>query len=538
MPTRVSSETEFWSTFGRLEHESLDFKRVATKDLATTIAAMSMTAGGAIVLGVDDDRAVLGCPLDQRTLDILTRASHDVGVEVGLSVVTVDGTDVTVVEVPAVSGRVVTTSNGRVVRRYGSDNQPLRGDSLTRFVVAQTRHPVEADPVPAVSLSDVDLTVVNQVLRAEGRSAVRRQTLDRTLIDLGVAVESQGTVVLTTAGVVMFARDPSAAVSGARVQVVRRDGVDHAAPTRDRRVLLGPLPTLVEAVRAWIDDHTEASEAVVGLRRERVPAYPTAVLREALLNALAHRDYGLAGSTVDITVFGDRLEIQSPGGLPGHVTVDNLRHEHYSRNPRIMALLKSLRLVDEFGEGVDRMISEMEVRLLPDPVWRATPSSVTVELRSTSSVSVADQVWLALLGNLVLTAAERRLLVLLRHEATVTRRRARDVVDDAHEPDLLAGLVAKGLIVRRGRRGGSYYELSDEILQRAGVRGVEAQSRKRHLLLLEVRHEGSLSVVEGVGLLGESRDVVRSLLADLVRTGDVIGRGNTRARRYFPVDRE
>lgn len=535
---QVLSEVEFWTRFGRLEHESLDFKLVATKDVAATIAAMSMTAGGAIVLGVDDDRTVVGCPLDQRTLDVLTRASHDVGAEVALHVITVDGTDLTVVDVPAVSGRVVTTSSGRVLRRYGSDNRPLRGDALTRFVVAKVLHPVEADPVPAVSLSDVDLGIVNQVLRAEGRRAVRRQGMGRTLIDLGVAVADGDTVLLTTAGVVMFARDPSAAVGGARVQVVLRDGVDHTAPTRDRGVLAGPLPSLVEAVLSWIDDHTTASEAVVGLRRERVPAYPTAVLREALLNALAHRDYGLAGSTVDVTIFGDRLEIQSPGGLPGHVTVDNLRHEHYSRNPTVMALLKSLRLVDEFGEGVDRMISEMEVRLLPDPVWRATPSSVTVELRSTSSVSIADQVWLTLMGNLALTAAERRLLVLVHHEATVTRRRAREVVDQANEPDLLAGLVAKGLIARRGRRGGSYYELSDEIVQRAGVRGVEAQSRKRHVLLQEARHVGSVSVVEGVSLLGESRDAVRSLLADLVRDGDLEGRGNTRARRYFAVDPE
>ena len=77
------------------------------------------------------------------------------------------------------------------------------------------------------------------------------------------------------------------------------------------------------------------------LKRALVSEYPLAVLREAVLNALAHRDYGLSGATVDITIWDDRVEIRSPGPLPGHITIDNIRSEHYSRNKRVMQVLRA-----------------------------------------------------------------------------------------------------------------------------------------------------------------------------------------------------
>jgi len=88
-----------------------------------------------------------------------------------------------------------------------------------------------------------------------------------------------------------------------------------------------------------------------------LPEYPEEVLREALLNALAHRDYNVRGTTVDVTVWDDRIEIRSPGGLPGPITVANMREEHYSRNRRVMRCLKTLHLLDDLvsaGEVVAR----------------------------------------------------------------------------------------------------------------------------------------------------------------------------------------
>ncbi len=286
---------------------------------------------------------------------------------------------------------------------------------------------------------------------------------------------------------------------------------------------------------AFIERHTRQYEVVTGTRRERLPEYPLAVVREAVLNALAHRDYGLIGATTDITIWDDRIEIRSPGPLPGHITIENMRDEHYSRNRRLMGVLKTLGLVEEYGEGVDRMIREMEARLMMPPVFTATPSSVTVTLHNRFLVAVDDQVWLALLGGYPMTTHERRALVEARHGGAVTRRQLRELMPESDIDALLKGAVAKGLLVRVGRAGGTRYVLSDEVVLRVGSQGMEAQQRRRQMLLDEIARRGSISTAEGATLLEEDVAAVRQLLNELTTAGFVRADGATRARRYYPA---
>jgi ATP-dependent DNA helicase RecG len=278
---------------------------------------------------------------------------------------------------------------------------------------------------------------------------------------------------------------------------------------------------LLDTCLAFIDRHTKKYQVVIGTRRHIWSEYPEEVLREAMLNALAHRDYGSRGSTVDVTVWEDRLEIRSPGGLPGPITLDNIRHEHYSRNRRIMRALKMIDLVEEYGEGIDRMFDLMEARLMEPPLITPTASSVSVTLRNRFMVSVEEQAWLAALGHIQLTPDERRVLAVTRREGSITRRRIRQLLPNANADGLLRGAVAKGLLLRRGQAGGVRYVLSDEVVMRAGSSGVEAQTRKRQ-------------TAEGADLLDEDMVMVRHLLNDLVAAGDAVARGQTRARRYFP----
>ncbi len=204
-----------------------------------------------------------------------------------------------------------------------------------------------------------------------------------------------------------------------------------------------------------------------------------------------------------------------------------------SRNRRIMRVLKTMGLVEEYGEGVDRMIEAMEARLMEPPLFAATSSSVTVTLRNRFRVGVEDQVWLSLLGRQDLTVAERRILATVHREQSVTPRRLRTLLPEYDLKSTLRSAVAKGLLVRLGERGGSRYELSDEMVLRAGSRGIEAQSRRRQRLLDEMDSRGSLSSVEGAALLEESVPEVRQLLQDLMRAGLVRSTGRTRGTRYF-----
>jgi ATP-dependent DNA helicase RecG len=529
------SEDSFWELLGRVEHQALDFKRGVPDDILTTIPAMAMTDGGLIVHGVAPDLTITGCPLSQNTQDRITRFANECDVEVRIRSVLVGESELTVTEVPEIRGRIVTTPDGRLLRRVGGDSQPLRGDALARFVRQREDHSGEDEPVKAFRSADVDLSVLNAVLEADGRPSVGQEGALRALVDLGVALPGAhpSDISVLRAAAVLFADDPGQYVRGASVQIVRREGVGPGpGPTSARTECSGPLSRILDDCLRFISRHTRQYAFVRGVKREILPEYPEPVLREAILNALAHRDYGLVGTTVDITIWDDRIEVRSPGPLPGHITTENMREEHYSRNRRLMRVLKVAGLVEEYGDGVDRMYREMEARLMEPPIFSSADSSVTVTLRNRFLVDVEDQVWLSLLGQYPMTMGERHALVIARREGSVTPRRLRHVLGDSDVGELLSGAVAKGLLVRVGERGGSRYELSDEIVLRAGSAGMEAQSRKGQLLYDTIQQRGSISTSEGMALLGESASTVRGLLNGLVGMGLARAEGRTRGRRY------
>lgn len=538
---QVMSEVVFWDLFGQREHERLDFKRGVPNELKDAIPAMAMTDGGFLVLGVSDARALIGCPLSQNTQDRITRYANECGVDVQVREIAVGGVALTVVGVPAVTGRIVTTPDGRLLRRVGGDCQPLVGDAMARFVRARCDVQAEEEPLAAFDLADVDVTLLNDALRAERRSAVRRseQGVLRALTDLGVANPPSPPLAaqVLAAAAILFADEPSKYIAGATVQLIRRSGVGPGpGPTIARTECVGPLPHLLESSIRFIEEHTKKYEVVRGARREDFPEYPAVALREVILNALAHRDYGLAGATVDITVWDDRIEARSPGPLPGHITIDNMRDEHYSRNRRLMRVLKSMGLVEEYGEGVDRIYQEMDARLMDPPIFASTPSSVTVTLRNRFVVDIESQVWLSLLGHQEMTATDRRLLLTAHNEGAVTPRRVRQLFPAIDAEQALLSAVARGLLSRVGQKGGTRYVLSPEVILRAGDRGLEAQSRKRQMLLDELhRRVDGISTAEAAVLLGEESSAARHVLNDLVRAGLVEARGRTRARRYFVV---
>ncbi len=537
LPEEIGREEDLWVLLGRLEHEQLELKSSANH-LTEPISSFAMTDGGLIVLGIDDKRRLIGCEMSQQVLDRVRRAAHGCGVDIQMKAIKVAGIPLTVVAVPEVRGRIVTTPDGRLLRRVGSDSVPLVGDAMARFVREREDRAAEDEALPVFDAADFDVDLVNTALAQDARPPVDGPELLRGLIDLGVAVPQSppADAQVTLAAALLFAKAPERFVPGATLQVIRRVGLGPApGPTEAREELSGPLTQVLDDALAFISEHTKRYQVVQGTRRTVLPEYPVEVLREALLNALSHRDYGLKGGTIDVTVWDDRVEVRSPGSLPGPITVDNMRSEHYSRNRRLMRVLKLLGLVEEYGEGVDRMIQQMEARLMEPPMFAATPTSVTVTLRNRFLIDVEDQAWLALLGHLNLSPSERRALVVARREGGVTPRRLRRLMPAVDVDAVLRTAVVKGLLVRAGQAGGATYQLSDELVMRAGSSGLEAQSRKRQMLLDEMQRRGSVSTTEGADLLAEDMATVRHLLNDLVLAGLAKAEGRTRARRYLPT---
>lgn len=366
---------------GEDESQRLDFKEAMPRSsgLQDPMVAFANASGGRIVIGVTDrrPRAVRGVPERQHTLERIeeaARAPHP-PLTVKTSWVVVGPAEICVVDVPPVQRGFVQTSSGRVLVRAGPTNRVLIGEDLTAFVIERSAVATEDRPVVGTSVHDLEERAVRSYL--DRRLTRARQDVESGLRDLGLLSDG----VPTLACLLLFGREPQSNRRRFGMDLLRFEGTaDGAHDLRDRRQLAGRLPELVDLADRAIYETMRRDAVVRGMIREEVPEYPPVAIREALLNAVGHRDYAYSGAAVQVRIFDDRVEIESPGVLPGPVTVEILKEAQFSRNPRIMEVFHTLDLVEEAGEGIDRILDAMDEALLEAPEFAETGTSFVVRL--------------------------------------------------------------------------------------------------------------------------------------------------------------
>jgi ATP-dependent DNA helicase RecG len=154
----------------------------------------------------------------------------------------------------------------------------------------------------------------------------------------------------TAAGILLLGNNPTAVFTHARIQIAAFPGVKKTHKPIDHDTIRKPLPIGIDETVAFINKNTRHPLKVIGLNRVQVDEYPEEAIREALVNALAHRDYEDAGRRIEVNVFKDRIEIISPGDLPGGLSIRKLlsgQAKSRSRNPNIAQGLNSLDRMEE-----------------------------------------------------------------------------------------------------------------------------------------------------------------------------------------------
>jgi predicted HTH transcriptional regulator len=175
----------------------------------------------------------------------------------------------------------------------------------------------------------------------------------------------------TAAGIVILAKDPSAVFPQCRILADAYRGAEADGDPRDHEDIRGPMPLAVDRALAFVDRNTRHPMKVVGLNRVRLDEYPVEALREALVNAIAHRLYEDAGRKIMLEVFSDRVVVSSPGLPPAPITLANLRKGKYrpcSRNPVLAQCLSYFHRIEERGRGFRRMRDQMLNHGLDQPL--------------------------------------------------------------------------------------------------------------------------------------------------------------------------
>lgn len=492
------------------------------------MVALSNTQGGAILVGVTDERVVAGRRLDQATEDNIHQAAsaaHDVGRYL-VRELTVDGRPVVAVEVSRREEGFAQTSDGRLLVRKGGRNVALIGGEAWDFMSARAWRRFEQMD-SAVRIEDADHEALDELCSVYSWNPSGAELRDRLRERRLATADGR----LTIAGA-LFLTDPSASVGLAKASVeVRRYPDD--SPDYDRRVVFsGPLQRQVRDAAGFLMDELGRDLVVAGLYRYELPRLPEVVVREALANAVAHRSYEIDRTAIVVEMRPDNLIITSPGRLPEPVTVTTMRQAQAARNPSVIDVLRRFSLAEDAGRGVDVMEDTMEEFLLDPPQFAEGPSSVVVTLPLRGPITPRERAWVADLERRgELAATDRFLLVYAARGEQLTNARAREIlgVDSTAARHALHRLRDSGLLLQHGERGGATYTLADDVAPPAVYR-LDAQDLER--LVLEAAAEESLSNESVRRATGLDRAAALGLLQRLVDEGKLVRVGERRGTRY------
>ena len=366
--------------------------------LAEVMVAFANGDGGTVLVGVDEAGRPTGGVFPEDVDGALRSAElrcHP-PVQTNWEMQDLAGVQVIAISIPR-STELHSLSDGRVLVRVGTVNKPLGGEAIRQLAATKSSADYEAELVPGATRADLDEAMIAAYLaEREKRGRKHLGSPDELLAEIGAmmpAGQSRAESLPwdsrdlrpTTSGILLFGRNPQAFFPHSSLVVVKFLGTEPRGegglPGYGRREEIGgPLARVIE--RAWqvTREEMRIGAVVKGLEREEKTEYPPFAVREALVNAVCHRDYRLRGRRIEIRMFSDRMEVISPGGLPGFITVDNIVEEHFSRNPRIVAGLFQWGYIEELGLGIDRMIEEMTQAGHRPPQFKAQPHSFTVTL--------------------------------------------------------------------------------------------------------------------------------------------------------------
>jgi len=508
--------------------------RSVARDIAETLAAMANADGGTVVVGVEDDGTPTGVGYPEDRLNVLREAPRDLvrpPLRARIEAPILHAARLLVFEVDW-SPEAHQLADGRYLLRVGHQNQPFPAEQIEALKAGKRRRVAEVRIVPEASLADLDLSLMERLREHTGLALSDEELLLRYRL----AESRNGRLVLTLAALLLLGKDPGRWHPRCGIDFVKYEGTErrYGADLNvvKREWMEGPLVTLMEQVFEAIRPHIRERQRLVDLFFEEWLEYPTFAWQEAIINAVAHRDYGFEGVGIEVWMFDDRLEVRSPGQLVEPVTLERLQKReriHASRNPRLVRVLTDLGYMRELGEGIPRMFDVMEEEGLYPPEFRLEADVIfTAVLRNSPVYSLETRRWLRQFEPLSLSGNQKRLLAYAReHDGIFTSRAYQKLVGiDIYTASRdIKDLIRKG-VARRTKKGGRVYCL---------VTSTEKVLIPEDFAQLEpaLKQQGFLRNEDVQGALNVNREQAKHLLQQWAALGLLRLVGKGRGARYI-----
>ncbi len=346
-----------------MENDTLETKRQlpSGSKLATEVIAFSNTKGGKIVIGYDEkSQSITGVIPDQKIEEKIANFIHDhcePQVSYTISYESVQNKTLLIIDVPASSSKPHYLKSKGLVQgtyvRVGSTCRMADQETLARLIREGKNISFDSEPVSCTAGLNHDR--IRRFLEERKRRLGAKVTriTPHLLEDLNLHKQGKQTV----AGCLLFHDSPQdiPELNHAFIKAARFKG-NHKGTFLDQAEIEGCLPDQIDGTVKFVLGNIHLSGKIKGTKRVDRYDYPPDIIREAVVNAVIHRDYSIAGACILLAVYDNRLEVTSPGGLAGQVTVENISDRQYNRNPIIAKRMFEMAYFDSWGQGIDLIL--------------------------------------------------------------------------------------------------------------------------------------------------------------------------------------
>ena len=354
----------------------------SVQEIARLIAAFANTQGGLLILGVKDDGTVEGIKenldLVQQKISQANAIIHPAPL-VNVEIHTIDHKKTIIVIVHKADSSVFHSVEGVIYVRLGSTVQKLDGQSIVEFLRNRQILLFEEALEFSASLKNIDQNLIQEYLEQRKQNDYLKNHSVQDFLVSKKLISFQPDIKLKSTALLFFAKDPQFFFPYIVVKLVRFDGIEPI------KVLMyeeakGTLPQIIEHSVNFVRRFITKEFVIKELKRKEIPSLPEDAIREAIINALAHRDY-FNKNEVQLSIFDDRLEITNPGGLPEGMSLELLGSLSIQRNPKIYQFLKDYGYMEGIGSGISRIRKLMRESGLKEPEFMITKDFFRVVLR-------------------------------------------------------------------------------------------------------------------------------------------------------------
>ena len=458
------------------ENERLEFKESLRlkEEIGQAVSAFSNANGGSIVIGVSDDGTIIGIDIGRNTLEEMAnyiKRNTDPAIFPSVKILDAEEKKIIVIEVKESAEKPV-FFRSHAYKRVGKTNQRISSSEM-RKLAKESGERVYWDELVCedANIEDIDKGKVRWFLKEARKERGLNLSEDAPIEEVLMKLKLLRNGKLTNAALLLFFKEQMFLQS--EIKCIRFSGNEPIKPYIDFQAIEGTVFDLIDKAEDFVLRNIRKSIRLVPgkVQREEKYEYPPDAIREAVVNAVAHRDYE-SPSKVQVRIFDNRIEVWSPGTLPEGITTEDLRREHISvpRSPLLFKQLFWVKYVEDVGGGTLDMINQCREWGIPEPVFEHITGAFVVTFKLPPAVGDLERMGLN----------ERQLKAMdyVIKKGSISNKEYTSLNSISRKTATidLTQLVAKGLLVRvgEGKRDiryilPNYAKITQKITQNRGV---------------------------------------------------------------------